>query len=199
MKINFSHALAEHQRAINSVMAQADKIENVLTHIVQAIENGGKVIWLGNGGSAADAQHMAAELMVRYVKNRRPIASLALTTDTSILTAHSNDFTFDTVFSRQVEGLAKPEDVLIALSTSGKSANVVKAVEAAKGIGCYCVAMTGQAASPLSDLADVCFRVDTLETARAQEAHSVISHLLCEGLDSVYAEETGDVERHRQS
>ncbi|MBD3754818.1 MAG: SIS domain-containing protein [Gammaproteobacteria bacterium] len=192
MKINFSHALAEHQRAIDSVMAQADKIERVLARIVQAIENGGKVIWLGNGGSAADAQHMAAELMVRYVKNRRPIASLALTTDTSILTAHSNDYTFDTVFSRQVEGLAKPEDVLIALSTSGKSANVVKAVEAAKAIGCYCVAMTGAAAGPLTELADACFQVDTLETARAQEAHSVISHLLCEGLDSVYAAESDD-------
>lgn len=199
MKINFSHALAEHQRAIDSVMAQADKIQAVLARLVAAIENGGKVIWLGNGGSAADAQHMAAELMVRYVKNRRPIASLALTTDTSILTAHANDYSFDTVFSRQVEGLARPEDVLIALSTSGKSVNVVKALEAAKRIGCYCVAMTGQAASPLSDLADVCFRVDTLETARAQEAHSVISHLLCEGLDSVYAAESDDALQSTQS
>ncbi|WP_232023380.1 D-sedoheptulose-7-phosphate isomerase [Thiomicrorhabdus aquaedulcis] len=141
---------------------------------------------MGNGGSAADAQHMAAELMVRYVKNRAPIASLALTTDSSILTAHSNDFSFDTVFSRQIMGLAKAGDVVIGLSTSGNSVNVLKALQAAKELGCVTVAMTGRADSALSSLADICFKVNTLETARAQEAHSFLSHLICEGLDSIY-------------
>ncbi len=186
MKIEFTHAIAEHQKAIESVLSQSDKVIRVVEQILVSVARGGKVIWLGNGGSAADAQHMAAELMVRYVKNRKPIASLALTTDSSILTAHSNDYHFDTVFSRQLEGLAKPEDVVIAMSTSGSSPNIVKAIEVAKQMGCFTVAMTGQKMSQLSDLADVCFQVESLETARAQEAHSFISHLICEGLDSVY-------------
>ncbi len=189
MQIDFVHALAEHQRAIDSVLQQSQQIEQAVMSIIKSVDSGGKVIWLGNGGSAADAQHMAAELMVRYVKNRRPIASIALTTDSSILTAHSNDYEFETVFARQIEGLANPDDVVIAMSTSGKSANVVKAIEVAKDKGCFTVAMTGSAESPLNDLSDICFRVDTMETARAQEAHSMISHLICEGLDSVYAME----------
>lgn len=189
MQINFTHALTEHRRAIDSVIQQSVQVEQLVSRIVECVEAGGKVIWLGNGGSAADAQHMAAELMVRYVKNRRPIASLALTTDSSILTAHSNDYSFDTVFSRQIDGIAKEEDVVIAMSTSGHSANVIEALKAAQAIGCYTVAMTGAQTNPLESLADLCFKVDTLETARAQEAHSFISHLLCEGLDSVYAHE----------
>ncbi len=189
MKIEFTHAIAEHQKAIESVLNQSDTVIEVVEQILISVANGGKVIWLGNGGSAADAQHMAAELMVRYVKNRKPIASLALTTDSSILTAHSNDYHFDTVFSRQIEGLAKPEDVVIAMSTSGSSVNVVKAIEAAKTLGCFTVGMTGQQASQLSELADVCFQIASSETARVQEAHSFISHLICEGLDSVYETE----------
>ncbi|NPA71760.1 MAG: SIS domain-containing protein, partial [Gammaproteobacteria bacterium] len=136
------------------------------------------------GGSAADAQHMAAELMVRYVKDRPPIASIAFTTDSSILTAHSNDYHFDTVFSRQIEGLAREGDVVIGLSTSGESANVVKAIQAANEKGCVTVIMTGQVKSQLSTLANTCFLVNSTETARVQEAHSFISHLICEGLDA---------------
>lgn len=190
MKIEFTHAIAEHQKAIESVLSQSAKVIEVVEQILVTIAHGGKVIWLGNGGSAADAQHMAAELMVRYVKNRKPIASLALTTDSSILTAHSNDYHFDTVFSRQIEGLAKSEDVVIAMSTSGRSPNVVKAIAAAKQVGCFTVGMTGEQTSPLSEWADLCFQVASEETARVQEAHAFISHLICEGLDSVY--ETDD-------
>lgn len=186
MQINFAHALAEHQRAIQSVLEQADKISLVANQIIKSTNNGGKVIWLGNGGSAADAQHMAAELMVRYVKNRAPIASIALTTDTSILTAHSNDFEFSTVFARQIEGLASPQDIVIAMSTSGNSQNIIKALETANKKGCFSVALTGKADSVIDSLARVIFKVDTLETARAQEAHSFINHLICEGLDSIY-------------
>ncbi|MDG6773636.1 SIS domain-containing protein [Thiomicrorhabdus sp. ZW0627] len=189
IRIDFAHALEEHRRAIDSVLEQSQQIERAVEEIVTAIEAGGKVIWLGNGGSAADAQHMAAELMVRYAKNRRPLASIALTTDSSILTAHSNDYEFETVFARQIEGLASPDDVVIAMSTSGKSANVVKAIEAAKLKGCFTIVMTGRSDSPSGALSDICFQVDTVETARAQEAHSLISHLICEGLDSVYATE----------
>jgi len=187
MKIHFENALIEHQKAIDSVMRQSENILYVVEKIEGSISQGGKVIWLGNGGSAADAQHMAAELMVRYVKDRQPIASIALTTDTSILTAHSNDYEFETVFSRQIEGLAHERDVVIALSTSGSSLNVVKAVEMANQKGCFTVSMTGKNSSLLSEISDVCFQIDTQETARAQEAHSFLSHLICEGLDSVYA------------
>ena len=186
MNIDFKHALLEHSKAIESVLAQSDNIEAVVHKIMDSIAGGGKIIWLGNGGSAADAQHMAAELMVRYVKNRQPIASISLTTDTSILTAHSNDFSFDTVFSRQIEGLANPQDVVIGLSTSGESVNVIKALEAANQKGCFTVAMTGGGENSLSQLSNLCFRVNSSETARVQEAHSFISHLICEGLDSVF-------------
>ena len=186
MKINFSHALAEHQRAIQSVFEQSDQINRVVNQIIEAINKGGKVIWLGNGGSAADAQHMAAELMVRYVKNRAPIASIALTTDSSILTAHSNDFDFNSVFSRQIEGLASPKDIVIAMSTSGNSPNIINAIEAANKKGCFTVALTGKGASAIDPLANITFKVNTQETARAQEAHSFINHLICEGLDSTY-------------
>ena len=186
MKIEFAHARLEHQKAIQSVLNQSDKIEQVVEQILTAIAGGGKVIWLGNGGSAADAQHMAAELMVRYVKNRQTIASIALTTDTSILTAHSNDYSFDTVFARQIEGLAHPNDVVIGLSTSGESVNVVKAIEAANQKGCFTVAMTGGGENSLKHLARLCFCIDSKETARVQEAHGFLSHLICEGLDSVF-------------
>jgi D-sedoheptulose 7-phosphate isomerase len=172
-----------HQRAIDSVFSQQAKLDGLIEQVVNCLSQGGKVLWCGNGGSAADAQHMAAELMVRYVKNRRPLASIALTTDSSILTAHSNDYAFETVFARQVEALARPGDVLMSVSTSGNSANVVKAQQQAKAMGVFCVALTGQADSALSAQADLCFQVDSTQTARIQEAHALICHLLCEGLD----------------
>ena len=184
--IDFKHALVEHQKAIQSVLAQSEKIERIVHEITASIAGGGKIIWLGNGGSAADAQHMAAELMVRYVKNRQPIASLALTTDTSILTAHSNDYSFDTVFSRQIEGLAQPQDIVIGLSTSGESVNVIKALEAANQKGCFTVAMTGGGENSLNQLSNLYLSIASNETARVQEAHSFASHLICEGLDSVF-------------
>ncbi len=187
MNIDFEHALQEHQKAIQSVLEQSVKIERIVNEITTAIAGGGKVIWLGNGGSAADAQHMAAELMVRYVKNRQPIASIALTTDTSILTAHSNDYSFDTVFSRQIEGLAQPQDVVIGLSTSGESINVVNAIKAANQKGCFTVAMTGGGENLLCQLSNLCLSVASNETARVQEAHSFASHLVCEGLDGLFS------------
>ena len=184
--MNIERAFKAHQMAIESVMESSQQIEMVLAKMAKSLAAGGKIIWMGNGGSAADAQHMAAELMVRYVKNRRPLASIALTTDSSILTAHSNDFEFETVFSRQIEGLAKPGDVVIGLSTSGNSENVVRAIEQANQQACITVSMTGEAPSQLSDISAFCFQVASSETARIQEAHGFICHLLCEGLDELY-------------
>lgn len=185
--IDFDQARAQHLQAIDSVFAQTDRINALIEQVVRSLQTGGKVLWCGNGGSAADAQHMAAELMVRYVKNRRPLASIALTTDSSILTAHTNDFEFESVFARQVEALAKPGDVLMSLSTSGNSRNVVLAQQQAKKMGVFCAALTGAQPSLLSAEADLAFQVNSNETARVQEAHSLISHLLCEGLDQVFS------------
>lgn len=186
MNINFEHALLENQKAIKSVVNQAGLVTEVVNQIVTSVNAGGKVIWLGNGGSAADAQHMAAELMVRYVKNRQPIASIALTTDSSILTAHANDYEFETVFARQIQGLARPGDVIMTMSTSGNSQNVVNAIKEAQKIGCVTVALTGGATSLMSQESDYCLQVASSETARIQEAHSFFNHLVCEGLDSIY-------------
>ncbi|RRS07695.1 SIS domain-containing protein [Pseudoalteromonas sp. J010] len=144
---------------------------------------GGKVIWLGNGGSAADAQHLAAEFVVRYKLERGPLASIALTTDTSILTAHSNDYHFDSVFERQVQALCKPEDMVIGLTTSGTSPNINLALQAANDIGAYTVALTGRTGGKVKDIAKLPIIIANDETARIQEAHMFIGHWLCEAVD----------------
>ncbi|PLA75433.1 phosphoheptose isomerase [Hydrogenovibrio sp. SC-1] len=185
--MNISRALRAHQIAIESVTKSSQQLENLVVKMSETLTAGGKVLWMGNGGSAADAQHMAAELMVRYLKDRAPLASIALTTDTSILTAHSNDYAFETVFARQIEGLARPGDIVIGLSTSGNSENVVQGMKQANRQGCISVSMTGEASSQLSEISDFCFQVASNETARIQEAHSFICHLLCEGLDDFFA------------
>lgn len=182
--IDFEKAHSSHLKAITSVIELSSEVESLVAQIKASVDQGGKVLWCGNGGSAADAQHMAAELMVRYVKNRAPMASIALTTDSSLLTAHVNDFEFETVFSRQVEALAKAGDVVIGISTSGQSENVVKALQQAKKQNCVVVAMVGAKPTPLKEIADFCFAIPVHETARIQEAHSFLSHLICEGLDA---------------
>ncbi|NUZ12557.1 SIS domain-containing protein [Pseudoalteromonas sp. McH1-7] len=144
---------------------------------------GGKVIWFGNGGSAADAQHLAAEFVVRYKLERGPLASIALTTDTSILTAHSNDYHFDSVFERQVQALCKPEDMVIGLTTSGTSPNINLALQAANDIGAYTVALTGRTGGKVKDIAKLPIIITNDETARIQEAHMFIGHWLCEAVD----------------
>lgn len=180
-------ALARHQAVMDALEALSPQMNAWVEAVVQALEKCGKVMWFGNGGSAADAQHMAAELVVRYVKNRRPLASIALTTDTSILTAHPNDYDFETVFARQVEALVKPEDVVIGLSTSGKSPNVLAGLKAAKALGATTVALTGAAPNPAVELADIALPVQATETARIQEAHAFLAHVLCEALDAQFA------------
>jgi len=149
----------------------------------KAIRQGGKILLFGNGGSAADAQHLATELVVRYKKNRPTIAAIALTTDTSLLTAAANDLGYDTIFSRQVEALAKAEDIVIGISTSGNSENVVRAFTEARRLGVATVAFTGQGGGKLADLSDVLIAVPATETARIQEMHILLGHVLCEALE----------------
>lgn len=148
--------------------------------IIRAFDRGNKVLICGNGGSAADSQHMAAEFVIRFKKNRSALPAIALTTDTSILTASGNDYGFKTVFSRQVQALGRKGDVFIGLSTSGTSENIVLAMRQAKSQGLTCIAFTGSRKSILGDLADILIQIPCEDTAKVQEGHIIIAHLICE-------------------
>ena len=147
--------------------------------IVRTVHDGGKIILFGNGGSAADAQHIAAEFVVRLREHRRPMAALALTVNTSVLTAAANDYGYEQVFARQVEALARAGDVLIALSTSGESANVLRAAEAGRAKGVWVAALTGESGGSLRERADLLVNVPSKDAQRIQEAHITIGHILC--------------------
>jgi D-sedoheptulose 7-phosphate isomerase len=147
------------------------------------LAEGGKLLVFGNGGSAADAQHLAAELVWRYRAERRGLPALALTTDSSVLTAVANDRSFDHVFAQQIAALGRPGDLAVAISTSGRSANAVAGVRAARAGGLKVLALSGHDAGELAPLADVCLTVPCSVTARIQEGHGLLIHLLCELLD----------------
>lgn len=175
-----SDTVAAHVDVTNRFFAEvAPRLEELAHIIAESLNKGGKVLLCGNGGSAADAQHIAAEFVGRLVNDRRSLASIALTTDTSILTAVGNDYGYDDVFSRQVEGLARPEDVLIGITTSGNSANVNKAFAVAKEMGVYSVCLTGKTGGKAKELADSTFIVPTNTTAHIQECHITFMHLVC--------------------
>jgi D-sedoheptulose 7-phosphate isomerase len=156
------------------------KINEASRLIIASLKKGGKALIFGNGGSAADSQHLAAELVGRFQKERKGLAAVALTTDTSVLTALANDYTFDLVYKRQIEALAQPNDVVIAISTSGKSKNVNAAVRAAKKLRIKTIALIGKDGGDLKKIADTSLVVPSQVTARIQEAHSLIIHILCE-------------------
>jgi len=185
IKQSYFASLERHKKAFELMDSYHDSVLALLEACNKSLQSGGKVIWMGNGGSAADAQHLAAEFMVRYKNERGPLASIALTTDTSILTAHSNDYHFDTVFERQVKGLCKPEDLVIGLTTSGTSANINLALSAANEIGAYTVALTGRDGGKVKDIAKLPIIISNDETARIQEAHMFIGHWLCEAIDAL--------------
>jgi D-sedoheptulose 7-phosphate isomerase len=147
--------------------------------VIEALSRGGKALLFGNGGSAADAQHIAAELVGRFEVDRRPLRAIALTTDTSILTAVANDLGFETIFARQVEGLGGPDDVAVALSASGRSPNVLAAVREARRVGMATVGLTGGDGGELANIVDVPIVVPSTETPRIQECHIAIGHILC--------------------
>jgi len=155
-------------------------IADVAAAILAASRNGHKVLVFGNGGSAADAQHLAVDLVGRFQRERRPVAVLALTTDTTLLTAIANDYAFDRVFVRQIEALATPGDLAFGISTSGRSANVVEGLRAARARGLTTIAMTGRDGGPAGALADIHINVPDPSTARIQEAHRTVIHAICE-------------------
>ncbi len=165
------------------VKETVDDIIRLAEWIQEVFEDGGKLLLFGNGGGAADAQHLAAIFINRFLINRRPLPALALTTDNSVLTAIANDFSYDLIFVKQIQALGKPEDLALGISTSGTSPNVVKAMEAARDIGMKTVALTGGTDRPGGDLAAICdlvLNVPSDSTPHIQETHLWVEHILCE-------------------
>ncbi|MDC0182774.1 D-sedoheptulose 7-phosphate isomerase [Nitrosomonadales bacterium] len=180
IKKNFS----EHLDVINKVLDSNFDSINIFGDLLSTcLENDGTIFWCGNGGSASDSQHIAAELVGRFKKERRALKSLALTTDTSILTSVGNDYGFEEIFSRQFEALGTEADILVGISTSGNSENIIRAFETAKGIGALTLSLTGNDGGKLRQISDHSLIVKSKSTARIQEAHILIGHILCDYIE----------------
>ena len=177
--------LADHLEVLQKVMDSdlPEKLETCAKYVEKALAEGHKVLFCGNGGSAADSQHLAAEFVGRFQKERKGLPAIALTVDTSILTAVANDYGYDTVFARQVQALGEPGDVLVGISTSGNSKNVLLAIEEARAKGITCIGMTAEGGGKMAAACDICLAVPAKVTARAQEMHILMGHILCELVD----------------
>jgi D-sedoheptulose 7-phosphate isomerase len=173
-------AITEAIANLEKLKDQESDIAKAGEVIVAALRAGNTIYFCGNGGSAADAQHLAAELSGKFLKERRPLPGVSLTTNSSALTAIGNDFGYDQVFSRQLEGCGKRGDVLVALSTSGNSASVVKTAESAHTLGMKVISLTGERDSALSVKCDICLKMPSTSTPRIQEMHILVGHILCE-------------------
>jgi D-sedoheptulose 7-phosphate isomerase len=185
-----AHSLEEHIETIKALLdSRLGEIEAAGDLIWETLKGGNKILLCGNGGSAADAQHIAAELVGRYEKQRRAFPAVSLTTDTSAMTAVGNDYGFEEIFARQVEALGARGDVLIAISTSGKSPNILKAADQARAIGCKIIGLTGCSGEPLASHCDLAVVVPSDRTSRVQEAHITIGHIWCEMVDANLARE----------
>jgi D-sedoheptulose 7-phosphate isomerase len=185
MKYFIQNYLEEHKNALNHLMAETEQVEKAANMIIQAIKNGHKILICGNGGSAADSQHFAAEIIVKFSTVRKALPAIALTVDSSVMTAIGNDMGFDSVFSRQVEGLGEKGDVLVAISTSGKSPNVLKAIEAAKAKGLSVIGMAGM--SGMAVPCDHQIVIASTRTSIIQEMHIAIIHMICQLIDKAVA------------
>ena len=177
--------IQEHRDVVEQLLADTGAIEQALELTAETVKNGRTVFFCGNGGSAADAQHLAAEFVGRFVRERQGLPAVALTTDTSILTAVGNDYGFDTIFARQVQALARPGDLVVGLSTSGNSPNVLAAFAAAKEKGVKTIAFAGRTGGKMEDAADCTIASPADVTARIQEMHILVGHILCEWIDEV--------------
>ena len=182
MKEKIKSIVEESAQAASSLLSSKniEVIESISKRIVDAIKKGNKVIVFGNGGSAADSQHLAAELVGRFKKERRAFPAVSLTTNTSTLTAVSNDYGYDKSFERQVEALGKKGDVAFGISTSGNAKNVIRAMEKARALGLVTVALSGKGGGTLKSVADIIFRAGSANTPRIQEAHILVIHIICE-------------------
>jgi D-sedoheptulose 7-phosphate isomerase len=162
----------------------ADAIDQAARAVVESLRGGGKLLLCGNGGSAADAQHIAAEMSVKMKQVRAPMAAIALTTNSSLLTAQANDLGFETVFSRQIASLGRKGDILVAISTSGNSPNILEGVESARRMGIKVIGLTGQGGGKLAEVSDIAIVVPSDDVPRIQEVHIAVGHLICEYAES---------------
>ncbi|MBD3161563.1 MAG: SIS domain-containing protein [Candidatus Eisenbacteria bacterium] len=172
--------IEECVRVQKALLGETALLREIAGIWIESLRRGGKILFFGNGGSAADAQHLACELSGRFYKDRAGLAAVALTVNTSSLTAIGNDFGYDAVFARQLEGLGKPEDVAVGISTSGRSESVLAGLRRAREIGMRRCGFTGRRGGALPDLVDLCLRVDSEETPRIQEGHILAGHVICE-------------------
>ena len=182
MRSYITRQIQETQRVMLAMLADdalLARVEAAAEACITALNNGGKILLAGNGGSAADAQHIAGEFVSRFAFDRPGLPAIALTTDTSILTAIGNDYGYDKLFARQVQAHAQKGDVFIAYSTSGKSSNVMVALQEAKNRGVVCIGMTGNRGGPMKVLCDYCLDVPSADTPKIQEGHAVLGHILC--------------------
>jgi len=181
----YSNCFREHAEILAAVESSCTgSIESLAQRCVAALSNGCKILFFGNGGSAADAQHLATELSIRFVSDRRALAGLALTTDSSALTACGNDLGFEAIFARQIEALGRPGDVAIGFSTSGNSPNVIRALQAARDLQMTAAAFSGRTGGKLKDIADPLVLIPCNTTARIQEMHILLGHVLCEEIEN---------------
>ena len=177
IKAELKESLEVKNLVLKNLVSQ---IEKAARWMIETLKGGGKIFFFGNGGSAADAQHLAAELIGRYRKDRKSLPAIALSTDTSILTAVANDYGFETVFAKQIEGLAKSEDLAFGISTSGNSRNVIEGLEKAKEIGCKTIGLLGCDGGRIAEIVDLAIIVPSKATPRIQETHITIGHILCQ-------------------
>ena len=182
-------AFADHAKAIQSLAGSAQLLQRMADMLIGALRAGGKVLIFGNGGSAADAQHIAGELLGRFRRERPAFAAIALSTDTSTITSVGNDYGYDQIFARQVEGLIRSQDVAWGLSTSGNSANVLKGLRTAREHGAKTLVFSGGHGGQVAELADLCLIVPGQQSFRIQEAHELAYHILCDLVESALAED----------
>ena len=181
-------AIEEHRKVLSSLEKYISLIEKIASLCISSLKKGGKIVFCGNGGSAADSQHLAAELVGRFLKEKKPLPSLALSTNTSILTAVGNDYGFEYTFSKQIEALLTPKDILIAISTSGNSKNVIEAVKKAKELKVKTIGLLGKGGGKLKKIVDLPLVIESNNTARVQEMHILVGHILCRLIEEEYIE-----------
>ena len=184
--ININEKIDDHVETIQAIRPLVPQVEALGRRMSECLSNDGKILWMGNGGSAADSQHLAAELVGRFSRKRAGLASIALSTDTSILTAVGNDYGFEKIFSRQIDALCRPGDVVVGISTSGNSINVLEAIQLAKTREALTIGFSGRDGGALKDAADYCLIVPSNDTARIQEAHILMGHLLCDWVEDAF-------------
>jgi D-sedoheptulose 7-phosphate isomerase len=190
----FARAIQDHLKVIEQLQAQEPILEAIANEMTDAILGGNKILWCGNGGSAADSQHLAAEFVGRFRRERKGLPSISLTTDTSVLTSIGNDYGYEDVFRRQVEAHCEVGDVVVGISTSGNSKNVVAALEEAKKQGAFTVAFTGAGGGRMAGIADATICVPTKDTARVQEGHILCGHMLCDWVEIAYCQQSAAAE-----